>query len=176
MVTMHLKDEQKIEILLIQLQERYDAAHKMRERSTQFSIWLSGMAIGLAWLLINQGTLALPQRLSLTLLIATFWIGAGFFIMGMRKGFQRNRRTMIKVEQALGMYDDDAYIQNDSLLPESYSQTNKKWNDHFSTLCVWLCIVALSLIVLTWSCPERAEQNNPNIIKIGKIIGGKKHG
>ena len=77
MTTVKLKDDHKIQILLIELQERYVAAHKMRERSTRFTIWLSGMAVGLAWLLISQKTLVLSQRLALTLLIATlaFWPG-----------------------------------------------------------------------------------------------------
>jgi len=111
MTSVQLKDDHKIQTLLIELQERYTASHKMRERSTKFTIWLSGMAVGLAWLLISQKTLVLSQRLALTLLITTLWTGAGFFILGMRKGFQSNRRAMIKSERALGMYETGIYLK-----------------------------------------------------------------
>ena len=171
MTTVQLKDDHKIQILLIELQERYVAAHKMRERSTRFTIWLSGMAVGLAWLLISQKTLLLSQRLALTLLIATLWIGAGIFILGLRRGFQSNRIAMIKSERALGMHEPGIYLKEDSLLPAAYKRTNSKWNDHFSTLCIWLCVVALSLLVLAWSCPEQTKNGLSPDKKIEQIKG-----
>jgi|GEM_PF-893914 len=176
MTTVQLKDDHKIQILLIELQERYAAAHKMRERSTRITIWLSGMAVGLAWLLISQKTLAFSQRLALTLLIATLWIGAGIFILGLRKGFQSNRMAMIKSEQALGMYETGIYLKKESLLSAAYKRTNSKWNDHFSTLCIWLCVVALSLLVLAWTCPEHTKIGLSPVKKIEKIKGDKKNG
>ena len=160
MTISNLNDDQKIQILLAQVQERYSSAHKMRERSMQFTLWLSGMAIGLAWLLINQKTLTFFQCLALTLLITALCTVAGIFILGLRKGFQNNRNAMIKCEQALGMYEAGKYLQDDSLLPVIYEQTKGKWNDHFSTLCVWLCVVALSLLVLMWACHNQPGSGN----------------
>ena len=176
MTTMQLKDDHKIQILLIELQERYTASHKMRERSTKFTIWLSGMAVGLAWMLISQKTLALSQRLALTLLITALWTGAGFFILGLRKGFQSNRRAMIKSERALGMYENGIYLKEDSLLPKAYKRINSKWNDHFPTLCIWLCVVALSLLVLAWTCPDHAKIGLSPNEQIEQIKGDKKNG
>ena len=176
MIIVQFKDDHKIQILLIELQERYAAAHKMRERSTRFTIWLSGMAVGLAWLLISQKILEFSQRLALTMLIMTLWTGSGLFILGLRKGFQSNRRAMIKSEKALGMYESGVYLQEDSLLPAEYKQTKGKWSDHFSTLCVWLCFVALSLLILTWTCPDHAKNNVSSEKKIEQIIGGKSNG
>ena len=173
---MQLNDDQKIQVMLIQLQERYAAAHKMRERSTKFTIGLSGMAIGLAWLLINHQTLAFSQRIALTLLIATLWAGAGIFILGLRRGFQSNRRAMIKSEQALRMYESGIYLKDDTLLPTAYIQTKSKWNDHFSTLCVWLCFVAISLLILAWTCPDHPESKASTEKKIEQIIGDGKNG
>ncbi|NQT57275.1 MAG: hypothetical protein HQ551_13715 [Desulfobacteraceae bacterium] len=176
MTTVQLKDDHKIQILLIELQERYAASHKMRERSTRFTIWLSGMAIGLAWLLISQKTLALSQRLALTLLITALWTGAGFFILSLRKGFQSNRRAMIKSEWALGMYKNGIYLKEESLLPAAYKRTNSKWNDHFSTLCIWLFVVAFSLLVLAWTCPDQAKTGIASNKKVEQIKGDKKNG
>jgi ABC-type Fe3+ transport system permease subunit len=67
-----LSDDQKFQVLLAELAERYNAAHKIRERSTQFTLWLSGFAIGLAWLLVSQSPLPTSQRIGLTLLILVF--------------------------------------------------------------------------------------------------------
>ena len=176
MNTVQLKDDHKIQVLLIELQERYTAAHKMRERSTLFTIWLSGMAVGLAWLLISQKTLVLSQQFALTLLIATLWIGAGIFILGLRKGFQSNREAMIKSERALSMYETGTYLKEDSLLPAAYKRTSGKWNDHFSTLCIWMCVVAFSLLVLAWTCPDKTKTGLSPIKKIEQIEGGKQNG
>ena len=176
MSSVQLKDDHKIQVLLVELQERYSATHKMRERSTQFTIWLSGIAIGLAWLLICQKSLMVSQRLALTLLIIILWGGVGIFILGLRKGFQSNRRAMIKSEKALGMFDVGVYLPEDSLLPAAYEQTDGKWNDHFSTLCVWLCIVALSLMVLTWTCTDNTKNMISPDKKVEIIKGGKKNG
>ena len=176
MTTVQLKDDHKIQVLLIELQERYAAAHKMRERSIRFSIWLSGMAVGLAWMLISHKTLVLSQRLALTLLISTLWAGAGIFILGLRKGFQSNRIAMIKSELALCMYEPGIYLKEESLLPATYKQTNSKWNDHFSTLCIWLCVVALSLLVLAWTCPDHAKIGLSPNEQIEQIKGDKKNG
>jgi hypothetical protein len=45
---MGISEEKKIDVLLSQLQERYDALHKMRDRSMQFVLWILGFGLGLA--------------------------------------------------------------------------------------------------------------------------------
>lgn len=77
---------------MLQLQERYSASHKMRERGTQFTLWISGMAIGLAWLLISQTGMTLTQRIALTLLIGALSAGSLIFIRGLQKGAITNGR------------------------------------------------------------------------------------
>lgn len=136
-----LNDDRKVQVLLVELQERYNASHKMRERSTQFTLWISGMAIGLAWLLICREGLLLAQRIALTLLIAALFVGALVFIAGLRKGFRNNREAIIRCERALGMYASDIYLKDASLLPPEYSTTKTTWGDHFCTLCIWLLVV-----------------------------------
>jgi len=115
------------------------------------------MAIGLGWLLITQKTLMLSQRIALTLLILALFAGTLYFIMGLRRGFRKNRESMINKELALGMYDSGAYLEEISLLPEEYSQLKGRWSDHFHTLYVWLILVALALLILTWTSPKPME-------------------
>jgi len=154
---MDLSEDQKFQVLFAELQERYNASHKIRERSIRFTLWISGMAIGLGWLLITQKTLMLSQRIALTLLILALFAGTLFFIMGLKRGFRKNRESMINTERALGMYDSGAYFEGIPLLPEEYSQLKGKWSDHFHTLYVWLILVALALIILTWTSPKAME-------------------
>jgi hypothetical protein len=68
-----IDEGQKIQVMLAELQERYNASHQIRERSVRFTLWISGMGIGLGWILVSQG-IRFPQQLAITLLILT-WTG-----------------------------------------------------------------------------------------------------
>ena len=127
-----LNNDQKVQVLLSQLQERYCASHNMRERSTQFALWISGMAIGLAWLLISQSGMTFMQRIALTLLIAALSIGSLIFMRGLKKGFKNNRNAMIACERSLQMYVPGTYVTDGSLLPEAYAANNRRWS--------WRCL------------------------------------
>ena len=173
---MELKDNQKLHVLITELQERYNASHKIRERSIQFILWISGMAIGLGWLLISQKAIALPQRIALTLLILVLFAGTLYFLMGLRRGFGKNREAMINCESSLGMHDPGIYLTDGPLLPTEYSRTHRRWSEHFHTLYVWLILVAVSLLILTWTCSEQGKRIPTNIKKENIIKGGQKNG
>lgn len=148
---MKLDEDQKFQALLAELQERYHASHKMRERSVQFTLWISGMGIGLGWLLISQTNLVMPQRIALTLLILALFACTLYFIFGLRRGFDKNRNTLIRCEKALGLFETGLFLEDASILPSEYQGIKIRWSDHFSTLCLWLGIVAVALLILTWS-------------------------
>ncbi len=170
-----LSDDLKAQVLLAELQERYSASHKIRERSIQFTLWISGMAIGIGWLLISQKVLVVSQRVALTLLIVALFAGTIYFMMGLLRGFRKNREAMIRSERALGMYDPGMYLADTPLLPREYSHAKRKWSDHFCTLCVWVILVAVSLLVLTWACPNTSE--NPSTkAKTEQVKGGNDNG
>ena len=172
---MNLNNDQQLQVLIMALQERYNASHQIRGRSIQFTLWISGMAIGLSWLLICQKTLGLPQRIALTLLIGTLFMGTIYFMAGLRRGFSNNRKAMIRCERALEMHKSDVYLKDVPLLPSEYNQKKRKWSDHFRTIYVWLILVALSLIVLTWSCPGTVKEI-PSNIKTENIKGVQNNG
>ena len=157
---MQLNENQKFHVMLAELQERYQASHKIRERSIQFTLWISGMAIGLGWLLISQANLMISQRFALKLIILALFAGTLYFIWSLRSGFNNNRNTLIRCEKVLGLYDANLYMKGFSILPSEYRGTKIKWNDHFCTLCVWLIIVAVALLILTWSPAHSDRQLN----------------
>lgn len=149
-----LTDDRKFEVLMAQIQERYSAAHQIRERGTQFTIWISGLGIGLAWLLVSEGSLTLVQRGALTVLTLALFGGAIYFLLALDKGFCRNREVIIALENALRLHEAGVYLPDKPLLPGEYAKTNGRWTHLFCTLRVWLVLTALSLLVLTWACPR----------------------
>lgn len=169
---MNLNENQRFQVTLAALQERYNVSHRIRERSIQFTLWISGMAIALGWLLISQQSLAFSQRVALTLLITAFFMGTLLFILALQRGFRSNREAMIRSERALGMHDAGIYLADAPLLPTEYNCTKRKWSDHFCTLCVWLILVAVSLSILTWTSPDPAKSLPSN--NIPQVNGGKK--
>lgn len=154
--------ELKFQALLAQLEERYNASHNMRERGTQFTLWITGMAIGLAWLLISNAGLSSTQRIALTLLIGALTAGSVVFLKNLRKGFDNNRKTMIACERSLGMHDKGTFLKDLPLLPEAYAENRRRWGDHFNTLILWVSIVALALILLTWTSPQVPAATTPS--------------
>lgn len=168
--------EQKFQVLMAELQERYDSAHKIRDRSTQFTVWISGLAIGLAWLLVSEASLSVPQRLALTLLAAVLYLGALVLVRALQKGACGNREAMIRVERALGMHEKGCYIPDTTLLPDHYGHTARKWSHDSCTLPIWLSLVALTLVILIWTAPcpqkqQQGEQKQPQ-----QTTGGNSHG
>lgn len=171
---LHLDESQKLQVLLVELQERYNASHKIRERSSRFTLWISGMAIGLGWLLIDQQGLVFYQRVALGLFISALFGGTLYFLMGLRRGFQKNREAMIRSERSLGMHDPGVFLKDCSLLPKEYRHAKRKWSDHFHTLYAWIFLVAVSLFILTWICPDHTKSIAPGLKT--EVIGGKENG
>lgn len=171
-----LTKDQKIQVLLVELQERYNASHKIRERSIQFTLWISGMAIGIGWLLLSQKTpLSIYQRIALTVLSLTLSMGTLYFLIGLRRGMSNNREAMIRSEKALGMHTPGVFLPDIALLPAEYKESSRRWSDHFYTLYLWLILVALSLLILTWTCPV-AISSSSSKIKDTKIQGENVNG
>jgi hypothetical protein len=157
---MDVSDNQKFDVLMAQLEERYGASHKIRERCTQFTLWITGMAIGLAWLLINECTLNLGQRIALTLFtLALFW-GALFLLKGFLRGGATNRATLARIEAALGLYDAGMYLPGESILPAAYRTPKPTKSHDCCTLVVWLSVVAISLVAIIWTSPYPASDQD----------------
>lgn len=156
-----LTDDQKVQALLAELNERYNAGHKMRERSTQFALWISGMAIALAALVVWKRDLVLSERISLTALTIVLAGGTLYFIAALRRGFDKNREAMVNVERALRMHEAGVYLSEGALLPAEYGKPRRRWSDHFCALLIWLVAVGVSLITLMWVAPGPPTRQTP---------------
>jgi hypothetical protein len=158
---MPLDPEKKLQVILMQLQERYNAAHKMRARGVQFTLWISGMAIALCWTIMNKGFLPLGQKIAITGLATTLALGAIYFLFGLAKGFHKNREAMIRLESAIGLHSEGTYAPQGAILPSEYRNAKKRWSDHFNTLMVLLALIGLALGSLIWLTPCEQTEHQP---------------
>jgi hypothetical protein len=159
---MKISDDKKIDLLSDQLQERYSAMHRMRERSMQFTLWILGLGLGLAWLSINETVFTCYQKCAITgLLIVVALAGFGF-LRAIERGFNANRKTAIRIETALGLYEANCYGTEEAILPDAFSRSKTGRTAHFCTLYILVAAVLLVLLVFTWANP-------------GKSVTGREH-
>ena len=160
---MQLSEEKKIDILMMQLGERYTALHQMRDRSMTFTLWLLGLGLGMAWLLMCEVTLDAVQILFTILLLCVLAASSILFLRGIQRGFSKNREIVIGLETALSLYDNDAYGLAAPVLPKEFSSSKCRWSGHFETLYALLATMFLILIVLTLANPcRRTKVSDPN--------------
>jgi len=161
---MKIYNKDKITILLNLLNERYDASHKIRERSLKFTIWIMGFAIALIWILLNAVTLAIYQKWVLTVLVVviagiTFW-----FLYALEKGFDNNRKVMITLEEVLDCYKKGAFIASKTLFPSEYKELKKKSRfAHFKSIYILIFPIAILLICLIWLEPAQQHQKKMGV-------------
>jgi len=163
---MIIPDDKKIDLLSAQLQERYEALHRMRDRSMQFVLWILGLGLGLAWLSISELVFTFVQKLAITVLLGVIGIVAIAFVHAIARGFRANREVMIRIEGALCLYDPDCYGTVGPILPSRFSSLKTGWTGHFAMLYILIGVIILLLLVLTWTNPcssaPRGSGTSPN--------------
>lgn len=160
---MEISEEKKLEVLLAQLQERYDASHKMRDRSMQFVLWILGLGLGMAWLLIDVITLTCSQQIAITCLLILLGFATSWFVYGIERGFKTNHRIMIKLETALKLHEQDFYCIHERILPASFAEEKNKWTHHFKTLYIFIITVFIALIILTLTNPGKHRSSGARV-------------
>jgi len=157
---MQIDEKEKTHILINLLNERYNASHKIRERSLRLTIWVLGSAVALVWILISGTSLTLYQKLILTILVIvlggiTFW-----FIYALERGFDKNRKVMIDLEEALGCYKEGLYLDSRTLYPNGYKQIREKsLFSHFKSIYALLIPITVLIILLIWLKPLEEKQD-----------------
>lgn len=169
---MEIEENQKLTVLLSLLNERYNASHKMRERSLKFTIWVLGFALALIWLLIKGDPLHVTERAILTVVVVLGIAISFWFLCSIKIGFDKNRGVTIKIEEVLGCYKMDYYDKEETLYPKEYKQKKKGIWSHFKSIYILMFPIAILLIVLIWIRPYpddkktmKIENNNPQVEK-----------
>jgi len=157
-----LPDEKRVDILMAQLSERYGALHKMRDRSMNFTLWILGLGLALAWLLISEVTLNGWQACAVALFLFAIGFCSIVFIRAIHRGFNNNRDIVIRIERLLKLYEEDFYGPVGSVLPKEFSSRKCHWTGHFETLYFLIAVVFVWLVVLTFINPcKRMHASSP---------------
>ena len=64
-----LSADHRFQILVAQINERYQAWHHMRARSMQFTLWILGLAVAASWNLLQDPSGHHSQRIAATGLV-----------------------------------------------------------------------------------------------------------
>ena len=154
---MDISNGEEINILLTQLQERCNACHKMRDRSTQFALWILGFGLGMAWLLISGPALTIQQKIAIFLFLLLVGFVSFLFIRAIERGFNRHREIIIRIETLLKLHEGGSYGSEHPILPGEFLDKKVKWSGHFPTLYYLMGLVLVLLIVLVWINPCRGN-------------------
>lgn len=147
---MNINDDKKVDILLSLLNERYNASHRMRERSLNFAIWILGFGIAVAWMLLGDINLSISQKVVLTIFIVIIGYLTRKFLLYIEVGFNTNKEVMVTLEETLECYEQNKYMEGKSLYPEKYRDSECTKTSHFKSLYEWIWVIITLLIFLIW--------------------------
>ena len=150
---MEIPEDEKIKVLMAQLEERYAASHKMRDRSMQFGLWILGLGLGMAWILISKVTLTNPQKIFLLLFLIVVGFLSITFVRAIERGFKNNHDVIVKLETLLKLHEEGFYDPDGSILPKEFTKKVGRWSRHFQTLYSIMIAVFILLIILTGANP-----------------------
>jgi hypothetical protein len=118
-----LSSEQKIEILLKALEERYKSIHIIRQRVQNMCIWTLGLFVTAAgWLMQSPKELAVKEKIIFTLIILiTIMVIRAFYLNDLEKGFKTQQQIQARIENVLGLCKSGVFSK-DSIYPESWKE------------------------------------------------------
>lgn len=129
---MKINEEQKINILMHALDERYKSIHTIRERAQTVSIWILGIMLGVAgWIFQSNVRFSLYQKIFSVILLLIVWVTLRwFYFSDLHKGFNSQRRVAANIEDALGLFDENIYTESDeSVYPKTWKKSGQKGSE-----------------------------------------------
>lgn len=123
-----LTKEQKVDVLLHALEERYKSIHIIRDRVQNISLWILGLFITAGgWLLQSNSILETKERVFFTVIILTSVIVLrAFYLRDLEKGFKAQQQIQAKIESALGLCEAGVFIPTDSIYPSEWAKSGTK--------------------------------------------------
>lgn len=136
----------ELDVLLKILEFRVSAEQDIRERSEKFTLWMAGLCFAAAAALLVSGN-SIEPRYTLWMIFAAIALGIGIVwnLLSLQAGFERNRKCMVRIETALGLYEPGVYAPEEALYPRSFrsGSTDSVWRRglrHFHVMFVWALI------------------------------------
>lgn len=148
---MDIKREEKVAVIQQILTEKYSAENIMRERTLKFTLWILGYLIGFFGLLLaGKFDLELFTKILLTIVVSLTGYISYYFISSIKSGFKKNRKIIIKLENALMLYSKDVYLDGETLYPIEYKQEIEKTTPFFRSLYIPLIFIHIILGFYIW--------------------------
>jgi hypothetical protein len=148
-----LSSEQKIEILLKALEERYKSIHIIRQRVQNMCIWTLGLFVTAAgWLMQSPKELAVKEKIIFTLIILiTIMVIRAFYLNDLEKGFKTQQQIQARIENVLGLCKSGIFSK-DSIYPESWKKagTDEGKGKFFSHNYLLIYLGTLFLLISIW--------------------------
>ena len=154
---MDVNIQQKIEILLVALQERYNSVHAIRERVQSVSLWVLGILLSASgWLFQSDVCFTLSQKILFTILSLCIWgILKKLYFSDLEKGFNSQRKILAKIEDSLGFYKKSHFNESeDTLYPKEWRHAGEKgsegkfFQNTYNLIAVSFGIFILSILIL----------------------------
>jgi hypothetical protein len=154
---MKIQEDQKINILLNALDERYKSIHTIRERVQAVSLWILGILIGASgWLFQSNMCFSLYEKLFSVISLLILWATLRqFYFNDLQKGFNSQMKVAAKIEDSLGLFEDKLYTElEDSIYPKSWKKSGQKgcegkfFDNAYSLLIVGFGILSFVILLL----------------------------
>ncbi|MEW6608207.1 MAG: hypothetical protein AB1414_12315 [bacterium] len=143
---MDINQDQKIEILLSLMAERYTSTHLMRERVIKTVMWSVGLLFVFAgWIIQGDVSPGPFQKLYLCIAVIIFVATVLYFLHDTKKGFDRNFQVLVRIEKTLELYKKGSFTNDGSgLYPEQWQQVGR--GKFFKSCYIIVCLSALIAI------------------------------
>lgn len=147
---MEISEQDKVRILLAQLERRYEAIEKIREQVYNISIWTLGIFLGAAGLIV-QGNIQLSLPAKIFLVIAGGFALAVilFYIRDLERGFRNQFQVVVQIEMLLGLGKQGFFAPEEELYPSEWAQAGTKLGRgrFFRNTYLLLCLGTVVLLV-----------------------------
>src|SRR3989344_876747 len=143
--------EQKVDILISALEERYKALHVIRERVQSIGIWALGLLFGAgAWLMQGDVSLSAFQKELLVIAAAVMYVAVRYsYLENLSMGFKKQQRVAVQLEKALGLFTPSMFDdEKESIYPPEWADAGTEQGDgkFFKTTYMLLLIGTIFII------------------------------
>lgn len=119
--------DQKLNVLLHALEERYKSIHIIRDRVQNISVWILGLFVTAGgWLMQSKTSLLINEKWFFTaIIIISVFVVRVFYLKDLEKGFKTQQRIQAKIEEALGLCKAGVFT-TDSVYPKEWAEAGTK--------------------------------------------------
>ena len=140
----------KQNVLLSLLTLRNDDLKSLRDRIYRTSIFtVTLFMVFIGWIVESKTHYDLTKTLFLTIAVFGIWISNFITIWGLRNRFNDSRKSLIRIEQSLALYEKGIYHPDgQSLWPSNWQKEIK--SGRIEKLILLVTITAAVTVIFTW--------------------------